>query len=57
MMKHTVRVTLWVMVAVLLSAPAMAQTPQWTDRGFLNVNFVFQVQSNQTATTSATPDV
>ena len=54
MMKHAVRVMLWVMVAVLVSVPAMAQTPQWTDRGFLNVNFVFQVESDQTVTTSST---
>lgn len=57
MMKHAVRVMLFVVVAVLVSVPVMAQTPQWTDRGFVFGNFVFQIQSNKTVTTSATPTV
>jgi hypothetical protein len=44
-------------MAVLVTAPAMAQAPQWTDRGFIFGNFVFQIQSNKTVTSTATPTV
>jgi hypothetical protein len=56
-MKHVMRLMLVVFVAMIAAAPAYAQMGIWEDRGFVNVNGLFQIRSDVITKTEASTTI